>query len=50
MEIQIDGMSVMCSQKFSLKMGDNLQILPNVCSSRKQLSEQFTDTPYKAGT
>ena len=25
-------------------------MLPYVCLSHKQLPEQFTDTPYKAGT
>ena len=25
-------------------------MLPDVCSLHEQLPEQFTDTPYKAGT
>ena len=36
-EIRINGTSVMRSQKFIWKLGDNLQMLPDVCSLCKQL-------------
>ena len=38
-EIQINGMSVMRSLKFTFKNWDNLQMLLNVCSSRKRLPQ-----------
>ena len=36
-EMQINGMSAMRSQMFMFKNRDNLQMLPNVCLSYKQL-------------
>ena len=38
-EIQIDGMSVMCSQKFTIKNRDNSQMLLNVSASCKRLPQ-----------
>ena len=38
-EIQINGTSVMCSQKFTFKNWDNLQMLLNVCLSCKRLPQ-----------